>query len=68
VSTTALARPDVTLEDKYTAETGTVLLSGIQALVRVTLGITRASSVVAQSGDEVLRGQATALASSTTSR
>jgi indolepyruvate ferredoxin oxidoreductase len=37
MSTTALARPDVTLDDRYTAESGPVLLSGIQALVRLTL-------------------------------
>jgi indolepyruvate ferredoxin oxidoreductase len=35
--TATLSRPDVTLEDRYTAESGTVLLSGIQALVRLTL-------------------------------
>ena len=32
-----LARPDVSLEDKYAAESGAVLLSGIQALVRIAL-------------------------------
>ena len=35
--TATLSRPDVTLEDRYTAESGTVLLSGIQALVRLML-------------------------------
>ena len=33
----ALVRPEVTLDDRYVAETGSVLLSGIQALVRLTL-------------------------------
>lgn len=32
-----LARPDVSLEDKYAVETGPVLLNGIQALVRIAL-------------------------------
>jgi indolepyruvate ferredoxin oxidoreductase len=34
---TALLRPEVTLDDKYGAESGPVLISGIQALVRLTL-------------------------------
>jgi indolepyruvate ferredoxin oxidoreductase len=34
---TTLVRGNVSLEDRYTAESGTVLMSGIQALVRVTL-------------------------------
>jgi len=32
-----IARPGVSLEDKYAAESGLALMSGIQALVRVTL-------------------------------
>jgi indolepyruvate ferredoxin oxidoreductase len=32
-----IARPDVSLEDKYAADAGLALMSGIQALVRVTL-------------------------------
>ena len=32
-----VARPQVSLEDKYAAESGAVLLSGIQALVRIAL-------------------------------
>ena len=32
-----IVRPDVSLEDKYAADSGPVLMSGIQALVRVTL-------------------------------
>jgi indolepyruvate ferredoxin oxidoreductase len=37
MSTATLARPDMTLEDKYAAASGPILLSGIQALVRMTL-------------------------------
>jgi indolepyruvate ferredoxin oxidoreductase len=37
MSATTLVRGDVSLEDRYTAQSGTVLLSGIQALVRLTL-------------------------------
>jgi indolepyruvate ferredoxin oxidoreductase len=37
MSATATPRPHVTLDDKYAAESGHVLMSGIQALVRVTL-------------------------------
>jgi indolepyruvate ferredoxin oxidoreductase len=37
MSTATLARPDVTLEDRYAATSGAILLSGIQALVRVAL-------------------------------
>jgi indolepyruvate ferredoxin oxidoreductase len=37
-----LHRPDVTLQDKYVLEQGTVFLSGIQALVRVLLDQVRA--------------------------
>lgn len=37
MSAATLARPDVTLADKYTAESGPVLINGIQALVRLTL-------------------------------
>jgi len=37
MSAATLARPDVTLEDKYAATSGAVLLSGIQALVRLPL-------------------------------
>jgi indolepyruvate ferredoxin oxidoreductase len=37
MSAATLARPDVTLEDRYAATSGAVLLSGIQALVRVAL-------------------------------
>lgn len=32
-----MSRPPVTLDDKYAAERGTVLISGVQALVRLTL-------------------------------
>ena len=32
-----ILRPDVTLDDRYSAESGPILLSGIQALVRLTL-------------------------------
>ncbi len=35
MSTTAIVRPDVTLEDRYTATSGPILISGIQALVRL---------------------------------
>jgi indolepyruvate ferredoxin oxidoreductase len=38
---TTLPRPDVSLEDRYVAESGEVLLSGIQALVRLTLDLRR---------------------------
>lgn len=37
-----LQRPDVTLRDRYALEQGTVLLSGVQALVRVMLDQVRA--------------------------
>jgi indolepyruvate ferredoxin oxidoreductase len=37
MSATTLVRGDATLEDRYTAQSGTVLMSGIQALVRLTL-------------------------------
>jgi indolepyruvate ferredoxin oxidoreductase len=37
LSPLTIVRPDVTLDDKYLAESGVVLLSGIQALVRLTL-------------------------------
>jgi indolepyruvate ferredoxin oxidoreductase len=37
MSATSLARPGVTLADRYAASDGEVLLSGIQALVRLTL-------------------------------
>jgi indolepyruvate ferredoxin oxidoreductase len=33
----AILRPEVTLDDRYAAESGPILLSGIQALVRLTL-------------------------------
>jgi indolepyruvate ferredoxin oxidoreductase len=36
-ATLTVVRPDVSLEDKYAAEPGRVLISGIQALVRLTL-------------------------------
>jgi indolepyruvate ferredoxin oxidoreductase len=39
-----LSRPDVTLQDKYVLEQGTVLLSGIQALVRAMLDQHRADA------------------------
>lgn len=37
----AVARPDVSLDDKYLAEDGRALMSGIQALVRSTLDVRR---------------------------
>jgi indolepyruvate ferredoxin oxidoreductase len=37
MSATAIARPEVTLEDRYTAESGPIVISGIQALVRLML-------------------------------
>jgi indolepyruvate ferredoxin oxidoreductase len=37
-----LSRPDVSIEDKYVLEQGTIFLSGIQALVRVMLDQVRA--------------------------
>jgi len=37
VTTEFLARPNVRLDDRYTAQSGEVLMSGIQALVRLTL-------------------------------
>ncbi len=36
MTSATLVRPDVTLEDKYAAESGPILLNGIQALVRLT--------------------------------
>jgi indolepyruvate ferredoxin oxidoreductase len=36
-----IVRPEVTLEDRYVAEHGPILLSGIQALVRLTLDLRR---------------------------
>jgi indolepyruvate ferredoxin oxidoreductase len=41
VSTHTPIRSDVTLEDKYTAESGPVMLGGIQALVRLMLDVRR---------------------------
>ncbi|MBV9818990.1 MAG: indolepyruvate ferredoxin oxidoreductase family protein [Solirubrobacterales bacterium] len=37
MSIAELAHPQTTLEDKYTAESGQILINGIQALVRLTL-------------------------------
>jgi indolepyruvate ferredoxin oxidoreductase len=41
VSTHTPIRPDLTLDDKYTAESGPVMLGGIQALVRLMLDVRR---------------------------
>ena len=38
---TAVTRREVTLEDRYTAESGTILINGIQALVRLMLEVRR---------------------------
>jgi indolepyruvate ferredoxin oxidoreductase len=41
MSTATLARPEVTLDDRYTAESGPIVLNGVQALVRLMLDLRR---------------------------